>query len=312
MAMTATERAGPAAGTRWSVIILLGFAIWLVVGMVDCAWYYIMISAKGLPPSWKDTLRLNIPYWLLAGALTPFAVWVARHAPFEKGRRWRTVGIHIAAVIPFAIIHIAVFQAIIINWKGSPPGLWKFLSLIPKLVATTFDKELLLYLVIVGTVYITDYYTRYRERARVAAALELERVQLRASLSEAKLEALQMQLQPHFLFNALHAISTLILKGDSRAANQMLSHLSHFLRMTLDSSNTPLVPLAVELEFLEAYLRIQKERFGDRLHVITDIDERALTAAVPNLVLQPRGSGRGNDHGAGATERWIAVARGRG
>jgi len=121
----------------------------------------------------------------------------------------------------------------------------------------------------------------------VLPALELERANLRVSLSEARLEVLQGQLQPHFLFNALHALSTLVLRGETQSANEMLSHLSRFLRMTLDNAETPTVPLAVELEFLEAYLCIQRARFGDRLHVTLQIDDRARFIAVPNLIFQP-------------------------
>jgi hypothetical protein len=289
---------------RWVRLTLIALAIWLAVGIVDCLWYYGMLAAKGAPPPWVDVLRLNIPYWVLAALLTPPVVWITRHAPFERGRRRRAIGAHLVAVVAFTILHVSVFQALAIRWKGPAPGIAKFLGLIPKFVAATFDKELLLYLVIAGAVLVLDYYERYRERARAAAALEIERARLQASLSEAKLEALQMQLQPHFLFNALHAISTLILRGDSRAANQMLSHLSQFLRMTLDSSSAPVVPLATELEFLDAYLRIQEARFGDRLRIITEIEPRALAAGVPQLILQPLVEnairhGIGADPGAG-------------
>jgi LytS/YehU family sensor histidine kinase len=145
----------------------------------------------------------------------------------------------------------------------------------------------LVYVGVLGAVLAWDYYQRYGERERAAAALELEQARLRASLSEARLEALQVQLQPHFLFNSLHAISTLILKGETRGANEMLSHLSRFLRMTLDRAESPTLPLALELESLDAYLRIQRERFGDRLQVEMAIEDQALSAAVPNLVFQP-------------------------
>ena len=299
-----SETESTPAWRRWARLTLIALLLWIAVGLVDCLWYYVMTATKGTPPPWVDILLLNIPYWILAGLLTPPVVWITRHAPFERGRRLRAIVVHVAAIVVFAILHVSVYQALAIRWKGPPPDVLKFLTLIPKLVSSVFDKELLLYLVIAGGVLVLDYYERYRERARAAAALEIERAQLRASLSEAKLEALQMQLQPHFLFNALHAISTLILKGDARAANQMLSHLSQFLRMTLDSSSAPVVPLATELEFLDAYLRIQKVRFGDRLQVDTEVEPRALAAGVPQLILQPLVEnavqhGIGADPGAG-------------
>jgi signal transduction histidine kinase len=299
----ASETKAASALRRWGSLTLIALAVWLAVGVVDCLWYFAMLATKGASPRWGEVLRLNLPYWVLAAALTPGVVWVTRRAPFERGRRRRAIGIHLVAVVLFTLVHVSVFQAIVGRGK-MPPGLVEFLGLVPKLVAATFDKELLLYLVIAGGVVVFDTYERYRERARAAAALELERVQLRASLSEAKLEALQTQLQPHFLFNALHAISTLILRGDARAANQMLAHLSGFLRLTLDRSSSPVVPLVTELEFLEAYLRIQQVRFGDRLRVSTEIEPAALGAGVPQLVLQPLVEnairhGIGADPGAG-------------
>lgn len=305
----------PPAWRRWVRLTLIALVLWLAVGLGDCLWYFAMVATKGPPPPWGDILLLNLPYWILAALLTPAVVWVTRHAPFEPGRRLPAIGVHLAAVVVFTILHVSLYQALTIHWKGPAPDVLKFLTLIPKLVATSFDKELLLYLVIAGGVLVFDYYQRYRERARAAAALEVERAQLRASLSEAKLEALQMQLQPHFLFNALHAISTLILKGEARAANQMLSHLSQFLRLTLESSNAPVVPLATELEFLDAYLRIQKVRFGDRLRVETEIEPGALAAAVPQLILQPLVEnavrhGMGADPGAGTIRVTAGVRQG--
>jgi LytS/YehU family sensor histidine kinase len=154
-------------------------------------------------------------------------------------------------------------------------------------LASTLDKEIVFYVMIAGAVSAYDYYRRFKEKERAAAVLELEQARLQASLSEARLGALKMQLQPHFLFNAMHAISTLILRGDTKAANQMLQHLSSFLRMTLDSGDAPVVPLPVELEFLDAYLRIQRVRFGDRLQVAVEVAEDARDAIVPNLILQP-------------------------
>jgi sensor histidine kinase YesM len=277
---------------RWALLFAIGLAAWLMVGLVDSAWYYIISATqagpKG-PPDWSRVLIVNIPYWILASLLTPPVVWITRRIGFRLGgyRLLRALGFHLLGVMLFTVVHLTLFRLIRLYQDGKMEPLEIFLRLIPQYVATTLDKELLLYFAIVGTLFAWDSYHRYRERERAAAALEIERARLQVSLSQAKLEALKMQLQPHFLFNALHAISTLILKGDARGANQMLSHLSHFLRMTLDSTDAPVIPLALELEFLEAYLRIQKERFRDRLQVEIDVAEEALGAQVPNLILQP-------------------------
>ncbi len=268
-------------------VFLGALVIWLLVCLADSVWYYFTALTKGPPPPWSWILAANVPYWIFAAFLTPGVVWVARVAGFRRGQRWRDLLIHLVALIAFAIVHVALYLLVRGLQQGKPINT-EFLTFgVRKYLSSTLDKEILLYLVIIGAVYAYDYYQRYRERARVAADLELERAQLKASLSEAQLEALKMQMQPHFLFNALHAISTLIMRGDAKGANQMLLHLSHFLRMTLDTSDAPLVPLAIELEFLDAYLRIQKVRFGDRLRVDVQIAHEVRAAAVPNLILQP-------------------------
>jgi sensor histidine kinase YesM len=124
-----------------------------------------------------------------------------------------------------------------------------------------------------------EYYRRYRQR-------ELKASQLEAKLALAQLEVLKMQLQPHFLFNTLHAISTLMYR-DVEGADRMVSRLSDFLRLTLDSAGVQEVALRREMEYLDKYLEIEQVRFGDRLVVGRAIDPEALDLLVPNLVLQP-------------------------
>jgi LytS/YehU family sensor histidine kinase len=138
---------------------------------------------------------------------------------------------------------------------------------------------LLVYWVIVAVSHALEYYRGFQER-------ELRTVELERRLAEARLEALQTQLNPHFLFNTLNAISALMHK-DVEAADRMIVRLSELLRHALDTVGTQEVPLRQELAFLASYLEIEQTRFGDRLVVRQAIEPAALDAMVPSLVLQP-------------------------
>lgn len=139
--------------------------------------------------------------------------------------------------------------------------------------------DVITYAIAVGFVHLFDHYRRSRDR-------EVETARLEARLSQAQLQSLRLQIQPHFLFNALNTISSMIYE-DPRAADEMLAKLSEFLRLTLKGSVSQEVPLEEELEFLDLYLDIMRARFGDRLDVKIDAAEATRRAIVPQLVLQP-------------------------
>ena len=135
-----------------------------------------------------------------------------------------------------------------------------------------------IYLLIVCAAQAASYYHRAQERDRQALILL-------AGLNQAKLDALRLQLQPHFLFNTLNAISTLVHR-DANAADELISDLSELLRLSLQTTAHE-VPLSRELEFLDRYLAIEQTRLGDRLRIVRDIDPAVTAACVPTLLLQP-------------------------
>ena len=142
----------------------------------------------------------------------------------------------------------------------------------------TFD-GFVTYWFILGAYYGLDYYNQYREH-------KLKTVELENQLVHAQIRALKMQLQPHFLFNTMHAISTLM-EEDVKTARRMIAKLSSLLRQTLDNIGVEEVPLNHEIEFLKSYLEIEQTRFHDRLKINYKIDTQTLNASVPNLILQP-------------------------
>jgi LytS/YehU family sensor histidine kinase len=140
--------------------------------------------------------------------------------------------------------------------------------------------NLLAYGAVVGVIYATDFYRRYRERELLAS-------QLRTQLAQAQLQALRMQLNPHFLFNAMNTISMQVRKAANDDAVRMLAGLSDLLRYMLEDSRPTEVPLSEELAFIERYLAIEQVRFQDRLRIEIDTAPGTAQALVPTLVLQP-------------------------
>jgi LytS/YehU family sensor histidine kinase len=142
-----------------------------------------------------------------------------------------------------------------------------------------FYIDLIIALLIVIAVYALLYYQHFQ-------ASEVAQSSLKAQLAQAQLRALKMQLHPHFLFNTLHSISSLVLE-DPAKANSMIARLGDFLRLTVENSEQQLVTLKEETDFLRCYLDIEQVRFGDRLTVAFALEPQALSAQVPHLILQP-------------------------
>ncbi len=164
------------------------------------------------------------------------------------------------------------------NANATPerPFSWKTFY---QIVIRQFDYGVYLYFIILLFNHGLEYYRRFQDE-RISAS------QLKTELAQAQLQALKMQLHPHFLFNTLNAIAVLI-EADPKAARVMLGQLSDLLRLTLENAETQEVSLRKELEFLDQYLRIQQTRFGERLAIKKEIDPATIEVNVPYLILQP-------------------------
>ncbi|NUS98382.1 MAG: histidine kinase [Gemmatimonadaceae bacterium] len=150
----------------------------------------------------------------------------------------------------------------------------------------SFLYDFLVYVVVLGAGLARNYLVRHRARLEETRRLQAEAAQLQAQLADARLNALRTQLNPHFLFNTLNAISTLV-EQDPRGVRRMIARLGDLLRHTLDEGDEQEIPLARELEMLRRYLEIMEVRFQGNLYVSVDADVSLDDALVPNLVLQP-------------------------
>jgi signal transduction histidine kinase len=229
---------------------------------------------------WELPVR-NAFYWMAWAAAAPIVIWLSQRFRFER-QRWRLpLALHVGAGIAFTQLHIFAIFALHrgIAWyfdRALAVGFWPALR---NWSIQYTDWEMITYWAIVGVGTALSYQDEARDRALAAAKLE-------TTLVETRLQALQTQLHPHFLFNTLHAVSALMHR-DVTAADRMVARLADLLRMTLDHIGATEVVLKEELEFVGRYLEIQQTRFQDRLSVRMGVDPDTLDALVPWMLLQP-------------------------
>jgi two-component sensor histidine kinase len=210
--------------------------------------------------------------WYVSILSAPLFIWLSRRFPIDR-RRWAfSLAVHLAAVLALVVLTgIVQFRLTYAGNPGAPSG-WRY-------VQVTLLTGALPFMTVAAIAHSLEAWTRARER-------ELDAAVARSQLAEARLEALSAQLQPHFLFNTLQAISTLISR-DPAAAERMLAHLADLLREVLRQGDKRETPLREELRVLDAYLEISRKRFGDRLTIAIDADPDTLDLHVPFFVLQP-------------------------
>ena len=248
-----------------------------LLGLFSTLQAYRLMSLNAHQPRVGDLLVLNLALWFIPAALTPIIFSLTRRYPIN-GPLPRLLAIHVSAALILSCVHAAGMTAVRAALFG-PPASISWMTAIQRLYLTNLDWALMTYTTIVGVTYALGYYQEAQARA-------VKEAQLETRLAEARLKTLEAELQPHFLFNTLHAISTLV-HTNPDAADRMISRLSDLLRLTFDRSGAARVPLQEELEFLGKYLEIEQTRFQDRLTVRYTVDPDTLDAEVPRLILQP-------------------------
>jgi two-component system, LytTR family, sensor kinase len=259
-------------------------AVWLLIAWAFTLNYYFFadhyVEIFRTPPTLLQMLVWEVPYWILWAALAPLVFRLTRRFPLARERWLRNGAVHALACVALTLGHRVIYLPIC--WLLYVDAYQRQ----PTLLAL-YEADLLFNLPVgfmsYGTFLLVSNVREYYERYQAG---ELRATQLEAQLAQAQLQALKMQLQPHFLFNTLNSISALQLT-DVETANRMTARLGDFLRLTLDNAGAHEVTLRQEMEFLRGYLEIEHMRFQDRLQVTLDIAPEALDARVPNLILQP-------------------------
>jgi two-component system LytT family sensor kinase len=258
---------------RW-VKWLIGFVFWTLIGLSFACQFHISSSMAGLDVPWRQAINYALGDWYVFALLSVPVIRLARTFHFEAGSRGHCLAVHLLGSAVFSLAYMLLRA-----WVGTWQSAAAFREAFQPLLVKTWHFNFLIYWVMVAVTCAFDFYRKYRER-------ELRAIELEKRLAQAKLQALQMQLNPHFLFNSLHSISALM-HQDVDAADRMISRLSDLLRAALDRTETQEIPLRKELEFLQRYLEIERIRFGDRLEVEIQAAPETLEASVPNLILQP-------------------------
>ena len=220
---------------------------------------------------WQDGLETLAIYgqWAL---YTPLVIWASRRHSLLGGWRWRSIAFH--AVLSCAVATAAVlFQTFVASriWTDEP-------QLLSRHFAIFFHWQVVFYWLALSVVQGLAYHRKWQRNQLRASRLETE-------LARAELDALKMQMEPHFLFNTLHTISEMV-HTDPAATEQMIARLGLLLRHTMESAAQE-VPLRREMDFLRAYLEIEQARFHDRLTIRFDVPEALMECPVPTLILQP-------------------------
>ena len=256
-------------------LIVVGVVVWWALnGLISTLQWVAILSDRGMPVALDHIVRSELANAALWVPCTLWLLWWSARTPLER-ERWLAP----LAWLLFALVTMVVFRAAavelldpLVDWYRDPPP-WGEVLLAHML--NSFLRGSL----IVGVGHALVYAQRARARERQAQVLQ-ER------LTQARLDALSAQLNPHFLFNALNSIAEMV-HHDADAADRMLVQLGGVLRYSLEASRRQLTSLREELDVVDCYIGIEQVRLGERLQFRRDIDEEALSAQVPRLMLLP-------------------------
>ncbi|MFL5381075.1 MAG: sensor histidine kinase [Longimicrobiaceae bacterium] len=272
--------------TRGELLAILGF--WLFMAALTAANRLLdPRRPPGLQPvSASAPIALALVEALVWAAVTPLVFLLVRRVAAMGGRRVAQGSLIAAGALGVSILVDTVFDGARAALLGLPGRHNVFTNPVGTLTHLWFLREMIVYCGLVAAGAAREYSLRYRARQDEAVRLQAETARLQAQLAEARLSALRSQIDPHFLFNTLNAVSALV-ERDPRGVRRMIARLSELLRHSLEGAAEPVVTLRSELEFADRYLEIMRIRFQGSLEVETKVDDEAMDALVPSLVLQP-------------------------
>ncbi len=271
--------------SRTELLLILGF--WTLIAVLTSANSLLEPRAPGLWQPIVPFAPLLVTFanaYLWALLTPPIFLLAGRYAHERTSWPARALFIPLGLVIAICVDIATSYLRSLLFYAPTP--LSPELEAVARLRRLWFMNEFIVFVAVVAAGFARNYFVRYRIRREEAINLKAQAAQLQAQLADARLAALRTQLNPHFLFNTLHAVSALV-ERDPRGVRRMVARLSELLRTTLDEADEPEVPLSRELTFIERYLDVMQIRFQGRLQVQMKVDHDVRDALVPNLILQP-------------------------
>jgi two-component system, LytTR family, sensor kinase len=252
-------------------------AAWLLLGFLFALQDYWMSRAWGYHPNFPLILSAEAVQFCLWGAISLALWWGLRRAIQQDSLK--LIVIRLLPLSLFASVFEEAIWVAIFPHGVFPHPSWTYWHTLKSYLNAELINNLVVFWIVFCLFRGIGYYQKLRER-------EFTAIRLEAELTNAQLRALRMQLNPHFLFNTMNSISSMM-RSDVEAADVMLERMSSMLRMTLDRGDAKLIPLTDEVEFIQLYLSIQKMRFQAIVHHYIAIDPDVLDAEVPAMILQP-------------------------
>jgi two-component sensor histidine kinase len=269
-------------------LFTIAAAVWMSFALLQVAQSFVFSQAAGRPWTLVGAVIGGFPWWLSWLALTPVIAWLAARYPFTEGRPWASLGRHAVFGVVIALVQVVTVGAIYWFTTGQFSGVASSLgNQVQRFFGNYFLESVVTYAGTAGVFTAIDFARAVRDEAVTRARLEARAAALESSVAKARLDALSMQMNPHFLFNTLTAISGLVSQERKGEAREVIQRLGELLRQSLGNGNGPFTTVAREAALLEDYLYIQRVRFSDRLDATVEIDRDAGECIIPAMLLQP-------------------------
>jgi len=262
-------------GARGAALLV---ALWSIPGVLAGVETILFQMMEGRHPPLGRVLIQQCAGWWAWAAMTPIVFKLAERWPLQRPLRTGTLTVHLVASLVATLVHGTVYSLVSLALATTPPP--SVSVIVVRSIIGWLPIAVPMYFGLVAVAHWLTLARREREREQRTLALE-------AQLAGAELQALRMQLHPHFLFNTLNTIAMLVREQDVTASVKLITQLGDVLRQVLRSVDTQEVPLSEEIAFTKSYLEIEEVRFADRLRIRWSLDGDAMRGLVPHLILQP-------------------------